>query len=570
MEIWRRQGLLWLALAIIVSGCAPPPQSPATIGRESGDASKRGAPERLAAAIMADPPVLNTKINPGTVVTPGHGELERLVNVGLAIVDDQGVMREQLGEAVPTIENGLWNLLPDGRMETTWRIRRNAEWHDGVPFTADDILFTAMVEQDRELPIRRDVAYDWIEEFEAPDSHTVVVRWKQPYIRADILLNSSTTLPRHLLERAYVDDKASFSQLPFWNQDFVGTGPFKLREWVRGSHVILQANERYVLGRPKIDEIEVKFIPDTNTLIANVLTGTVQLTMGRGLSTDQAVQLRDQWREGTVDLPLRSWVVLYPQFIDPTPSIVGDVRFRRALMHAIDRQGLADTIQAGLTSVAHAYLTPTEAEYKDVEGRAIRYDFDPRKATQMIEDIGYSKGTDGMFRDSAAQRLVVEPWTTGETDIHVKTLFPVADNWQQIGVVVEPQVLPQQRAQDRAYRATFPSFLLWRQPNDPVSISRHHSSQIPLPSNNFVGTNNARYSDAEWDGLIDRYLTTIPRPERNQVLAQAVHHLTDQLNMMGLFYDSEPTLIWNRLEHATGSRVQGSSLAWNAEQWEIQ
>jgi peptide/nickel transport system substrate-binding protein len=518
---------------------------------------------------MADPPVLNTKINPGTVVTPGHGELERLINVGLGIVDSQGVVRGQLGETVPTVENGLWKVQPDGRMETSWRIKPNAEWHDGTPFTAQDVLFTAVVEQDRELPIRRDVAYDWIEAFEAPDPQTVVVRWKRPYIQADQLLNSSTVLPRHLLERSYLEDKPSFAQATFWNQDFVGTGPFKLKEWIRGSHVILVANDRYVLGRPKIDEIEVRFIPDTNTLMANVLSGTVHLTMGRGLSTDQSVQIRDQWSEGKLDLPLRSWVVLYPQFVNPSPTVIGDVRFRKALMHAINRQDMVDTIQAGLASVAHAYLTPTEAEYKDVEGSAVRYDYDTRRAIQMIQEIGYMQGTDGGFRDASGQRLTLEPWTTSETDIHLKTIFPVADFWQRIGIAVEPQVLPQQRAQDRAYRAQFPAFLLWRQPNDPFSISRHHSSQAPLPENNFVGTNNARYINAEWDGLIDRYLTTIPRAERNQVLAQAVRHVTDQLNIMGLFYDTEPTLIWNRLQYAAGSSLQGSSLAWNAEQWEI-
>ena len=85
-----------------------------------------------------------------------------------------------------------------------------------------------------------------------------------------------------------------------------------------------------------------------------------------------------------------------------------------------------------------------------------------------------------------------------------------------------------------------------------------------------MGTNNARYMNAEWDALIDRYLTTIPKAERNRVLAQAIHHLTDQLNIMGLFYDTEPTLIWNRLQGAAGSSTQGSSMAWNVEQWELQ
>ena len=69
-------------------------------------------------------------------------------------------------------------------------------------------------------------------------------------------------LPKHLLERPYLDDKAGFLEHPYWNQEFVGTGPFKLREWVKGSVVSLVANEEYVLGRPKIDEVEVRFIAD--------------------------------------------------------------------------------------------------------------------------------------------------------------------------------------------------------------------------------------------------------------------------------------------------------------------
>jgi len=95
-------------------------------------------------------------------------------------------------------------------------------------------------------------------------------------------------LPRHLLEEPYVTSKGTLSQLPFWTTDFVGSGPYKIQEWVQGSHAILVANDNYVMGRPKIDRIEVKFIPSSPTLVANVLAGTVQMPLGRGVSLDQA------------------------------------------------------------------------------------------------------------------------------------------------------------------------------------------------------------------------------------------------------------------------------------------
>src|SRR5207237_6383482 len=148
---------------------------------------------------------------------------------------------------------------------------------------------------------------------------------------------------------------------------------YRVKEFVVGSHVVLQRVAEYVLGQPKIDEIEVRFIPDPNTLLANVLAGGVDLTLGRGLSLEQAMQTRDQWRDGKIDVAFTSWIVIYPQFLNPTPSIVTNLQFRRALMHAVDRQQMAESLQGGLVSVAHTFLHPNEPEYRDVEPSIVRY-----------------------------------------------------------------------------------------------------------------------------------------------------------------------------------------------------
>ena len=530
------------------------------------DGARPAALRKVTAAITGDLPVLSNKVIRAALAftAPGGAEIEDMITDGLSDLDDQGVLRAKLGEAVPSLENGQWKLLPDGRMETSWRIRDGARWHDGTPLTTADLLFTAMVARDRELTVFRDSTYDLIEGLEAPDQRSITVRWKGPYIQADTMFTRDLALPlpKHLLEKPYAEDKSTFLQHPYWSQEFVGSGPFRVREFARSSHLILEAFDAYPLGRPKIDEIEVRFITDTSTLLANVLAGSVEMTMGRGISMEQALQMRDQWQAGRPLIAPTSWIVIFPQFVGGTPSALTDLTFRRALMHALDREGMAETIQAGLVPVAHLFLNPKDPDFERVQGSALRYDFDVRRAAQLIEGLGFSKGADGAYRDGAGQRLAPQIWTSGGLDIQVKSIFAVADAWTRVGVAAEPTIVAPQRWSDREYVAGFPGFRMNRQGNTLLSLKNYASSQAPMPENNFVGANYARYTNAEFDGLIERYFVTIPTAERTQVLGQIVRYMTEQLPLLYLYYDTQPMLAANRLENLTAD-ITG----WNAHAW---
>jgi peptide/nickel transport system substrate-binding protein len=300
------------------------------------------------------------------------------------------------------------------------------------------------------------------------------------------------SLPRELLERPYREDKPSFIQLAYWSREFIGTGPYRLQEWATGSHVTLAANERYPLGRPRIDEIQVRFIPDQNTLIANVLSSAVQITIGRNVSLDQALQLRSQWTEGRVEVGNRGWSMLFPQFLNPDPPIVTNLQFRRALVHAIDRQQLVDTLMGGLVPVADSFINPNTAVYREIEPNIVRYPFDPTRGIRMLEDLGYSRGADGLLRESSAQALAVELRTVS-VDLHVKTTLAVADAWQRIGITVDPVVIPPARQGDLEYRAGFPAFQIFGGQTDLGLLPRLHSSRTPLPETRYVGTNYSRF-----------------------------------------------------------------------------
>lgn len=146
MRRWKMLPALSTLLAVSLAACAAP------LAPRAGQAPDRpaevAAPRRITAAVMSSPPFLSTKLQ--TALIEGLDNIQELLTVGLTTPDNQARLRPRLAAAVPTIENGLWQLLPDGRMETTWKIRPDAVWHGGTPFTSRDVVFTARVDQDRD------------------------------------------------------------------------------------------------------------------------------------------------------------------------------------------------------------------------------------------------------------------------------------------------------------------------------------------------------------------------------------------------------------------------------------
>jgi peptide/nickel transport system substrate-binding protein len=273
----QRRLLALFSVLIVLMGCTTPSSTPGGSRQNEQPPVTRGASKRIVAAIQGEPVALSTTINPsgsaGSV--PGSDALEDLLHAGLAGHNNEGRLVARLAEAVPTVENGLWQLFPDGQMETTWRLRDGLQWHDGRPFTTDDLLFTLRVGREREVGLFWNPAYEAVERVAAPDARTVVVRWSRPYVDADVMFTRQLAmpLPSHLLAGPYEEDRASFVDSPYWLTEFVGTGPFFLRTYQPGSHLIVAANGRYALGRPRIDEVEVKFIPDAQALITSVVAG---------------------------------------------------------------------------------------------------------------------------------------------------------------------------------------------------------------------------------------------------------------------------------------------------------
>src|SRR5437870_972590 len=198
----RRAISAMFVMAALLAACAAP-RSDSSSAQSGQDALRSTAPKRIVSAIRGAPvSLVQQKTQRGGSVR-GLDGIEELAHAGLTYVKADGTRAAQLADAVPTIDSGLWKVFPDGRMETTWRIKPNARWHDGTPFTAEDLAFTARVAQDADIAIFRELAYDSIEDVAAPDPRTVVVRWSRPFIEADTMFSGfgsfqPVPLPRHL------------------------------------------------------------------------------------------------------------------------------------------------------------------------------------------------------------------------------------------------------------------------------------------------------------------------------------------------------------------------------------
>ena len=483
---------------------------------------------------------------------PGIGTadvVEELYSAGLVRFAPVGSPQPQLAQGVPSLDNGLWKVFPDGRMELTYRLREGLKWHDGTPLTAHDVVFAAQLGQDPEMPEFRHEVYGYLERVRAVDERTVVTEWKELYIQAHILFSYEVgvPLPRHLLEDAYLADKAHFAQLRFWMSDeYVHAGPFRVREFLTGQQLIVEAFDGYVFGRPKLDEIEVRIIPDANTLIANVLAGAVHVTIGgTALTVDQAKQAAAAWSDGKMAVyPHEGAVNAKPNLESPDPRALLDVRIRQALAHALDLDGLNDLTTGGLAPVTGFTLPPGSPEFAQLKPYIVTYPFDRRRAEQLIQEAGFTRSGD-VYRDSSGSELWAEVRSPGGGPNEQAALF-LADSWKAVGAGGKANIgnfTSEQNASRPGFLIAAGSFAM----DQPRRLIWYHSRDIPRAPR-WVGGNSLRYSNPELDGLIDRFFITLPEQERIDLLKQIARHITENAVQMGLYHPVFPQLVHNRVQ----------------------
>lgn len=569
-RVLRGGPMVVCVLAAVLCACGPSVSSPGPAA--SGAPAERREPQRTLTVVGGRAP--------GSLATKPLREVGgaglprtalRAFNAALVLHDARDVPRPYLAETLPELNTQRWQVAPDGTMVTTYRLRPNLTWHDGAPLTASDFVFAWQVYSTPEMGLSASVPLNYLQDALAPDERTVTFRWRQPYAGAGGLQGTELPpLPRHLLEGPFLERETdAFIAHPFWVSEYVGAGPYRLTRVDPGASMEGEAFEGHALGRARIGQIRFQFSNDPNAVVAAMLAGTAHVAASDSIDAEQASVLERQ-STGSI-VVLRSPVGVRhsnPQLRQEyaSPQALLDLRVRRALAHATDREALADALTDGMGTAADTMVLP-QVEYFEAVKRAIAtYPHDPRRAEQLMAEAGWVRGADGLFTHPSAGRFTIEIAVAagGRNDAEVAIM---ASGLRAVGYDATIRVIPRAQITDRQLRVTLPGILNGSHncASEPP-LQRLRASQIPSAENRWQGSNHGGWSHPQFERLVEAYETSLVRSERNRYAVEMLKLASEELPIIPLYY--------NLSFRAHVADLQGPIVAvsddvadWNLHEW---
>jgi peptide/nickel transport system substrate-binding protein len=282
-----------------------------------------------------------------------------------------------------------------GQLATAWRqiddrtvefdLRQGVKFHNGEEFDADDVVYTLNFVSKPENKVVTQNNVGWIEKAEKLDKYKVRLTTKQVFPAAiEYLAGPVVIHPNEYYEK--VGPKGQ-------NDKPVGSGPYKVTNYVPGKSITLEKNPDYFKDspkpQPKVGKIEIRFIPDRQTQMAEVISNGIDFIMH--VPKDQADQLQAVPTLQVVSGETMRIVFMQMNTLEGTPApALKDERVRKAIIHAIDREGMVNSIVGAGSRVIHTICFPSQFGCTD-EG-ATRYPYDPAKAKQLLAEAGVANG----------------------------------------------------------------------------------------------------------------------------------------------------------------------------------
>jgi peptide/nickel transport system substrate-binding protein len=563
-----------IALALLMAGAAacagPAPQNRAADGA-TAPAQQPSRP--LVAAIRDEPGTI--ALHPFT--QPGQATylIKRVFNAQLSYLDHEANPYPYLAEALPRLNSDTWRVFPDGRMETTWKLKPNLTWHNGAALSAEDFVFTWRVYSTPELGHSQSSPFSALDGVAAPDERTIVFSWKRLFPGAATMYDHNReypALPRHLIEAPFLQHNAdAFINLPYWTDEYVGLGPYRLERWEPGQFLEARAFDQHVLGRPKIPRIRLVFIGDENTTLANLLAGEIQLTGDAAARLSQVPLLKQQWLPsggGQVHLHVNQYRAVYlqlrPEQLEQRALL--EHRVRAALFHAMERQAISDSVYGGEAIPGDFLIAPLTELGRAADRATVKYPYDLRRGEQLMAEAGYSRGPDGIFTHPTAGRLAFTVVTQSASDNNAE-IAVLADGWQRAGFAAEQRLLSGPAARQPEVLASFPAMLINSTSANIGLIDDFRSSAIPTRENRWNGSNRGGWSHAGYTGLAEAFATTLDSGERTERIGQMARIFSEELPAFTLFYRS---VVFAHSTALTGvmNAPADSTVPWNIHEWE--
>ena len=473
---------------------------------------------------------------------------------------------------LPTIENGgaKYETQADGSqgLAVSFTLRPGLAWSDGVPVTTEDVAFTWKLGRDANAGFSNNHSWSRATKLDVIDAQHFTLHLDHAVVGYNIW---DHLLPAHLEQQAAEKGGVEYLKSTLYNRAPTSPGlydgPFMVTAYESGSQIVLEPNPHWPGQKPAFKRIVIRTIENSAALEANLLAGDIDMAPGDApaLSIDQAIALQQKNpdRFSYIFKPSLNYEHIDLQSSNP---ILADIRVRRALLHAIDRQTLVTKLFAGKQPVAASWVNPLDSNFT---ADTAAYGYDPAKAKALLAEAGWSRGADGICTNAKGERLSLEIATTSGNKSRELTEQVLQSQWKAACVELvihnEPaRTLFGETIKKR--RFTGMAMYAWSSVVNESPRKTLHSEQIPTEANNWGGANYPAVSNKALDADIEAAERALDPAQRRVIWADMQRIYADNLWVLPLFFRAEAYVLPKWLHGLTPTGHGDFSPLW-AEAW---
>ena len=508
----------WTLLPVLLVLFACGGGKPEVQGKASGESSAPAYGDAIVEGSIGD---VSGFLSAVTTDSASHEAAGYVFN-GLVRYDRNLKLEGELAES--------WEVSPDGK-RITFHLRKGVKWHDGAPFTSDDVMFTYRRLIDPRTPTAYGEDFKQVRLASAPDPSTFVVEYDKPFAPA-LASWGMHVMPKHLMEK-YPD----ISRSPL-NKKPVGTGPYRFVEWKTGEKVVFEANPDYFEGKPYLARVITRVIPDPATMFLELKSGGIDfmaLTPIQYTRQTETAEFRKSFNK------YRYLASAYTYFgFRLGHPFFSDKRVRQAFAHAVHKTEIIDGVLFGLGQEATGPYKPGTWAYNP----AVRkYPYDPAKAKALLGEAGWKPGADGTL-EKDGKKFSFTVLTNAGNESRAKTAAIIQQNLAGVGIRMEIRTLEWAAfINEFVKKRKFDALILgWSITPDPDQFDIWSSTKTGADELNHIG-----YANPEVDRLLEEGRRTFDMEKRKKAYFRIQEILAEEQPIVFLYYPDALPVVHNRI-----------------------
>ncbi|WP_274363295.1 ABC transporter substrate-binding protein [Paenibacillus thermotolerans] len=439
----------------------------------------------------------------------------------------------------------------------TFNLRKGVKWHDGKPFTAKDVKFSMDMYTHPDTLNTYRADYESIESTTIVNDYQVKIKLKENnvFFLTGGPASVGAILPAHLFPNGIKDYNANNSK---FGRHPIGTGPFKMKEWKTDERVVLEANKDWWQGRPYLDEIVIRILPDSNVETLNLIKGDIDFVYSLNARTLSEVAKDKDLKTLTYDYGRFDYV----GWNNDNP-IFKDKNVRLAMNYAYNRQAIVSQIFLGKAFPGTGPMHPKlPQENKDVKP----YPYDLKKAAELLAAAGYKKGSDGILAKDGKKLELEISYNTGNVN-RQKMAQVLAADLKKLGVKTTVRGYEWSLYLDKYKKGELDMFVLSWGGYDGATLEHYgffHSTAIPTAENGWAGNNRLRVHYPEVDKMLEKYLVTENPAERIKIYQEMHKFLADEAITI---FSHHPRQTAGMNKNLMGVKISMSNYYFNIHDW---